>query len=1844
MLSTRRIAIAATIGLLVQSLVGSGLASAAGGTPAQDEAGALAAAHTGGQRVELLGRRTETGQVFANPDGTFTLQEHLRPHWVKRSNGVWVDADPTLRRSPDGTVSPVATTVSMTFSGGGHAPMATMSSAAGTMSLTWPAALPVPVLDGNVATYPEILPGVDLRIVADVDRFTHIFVIKSRAAARSPAVRRLTVGIDLGGLRLRPGAGQALEAVDASGTAVFRGLSPLMWDSTDKVAAARGIATDPKQAPVAATLSGGSLVLEPDPAMLDDPKTPFPLYIDPEWTPVSGPKSHWSVLRQSDPSTSYYDRSSIASSDSTYGMMRAGFNDFEGPTYRDRSVWQMNISAVRYMHINTAKFVLTQQWSGAACTDGTKRWTDLRHLNSTFSSSTTWNTSWNSNGSGWGATLSSSAAIKRAGYSCKPDRVEFPVTAQVAADAAVGSNFLWVGLRARSETDKYSWKRYKNDAFVEITYNRYPNAPAPVAGAATDGKPCATGTSRPWVTTGTPTLAAKHSDADNGQATLTTRFYWWPLGGTRPADTATTGVKDYPGSNGANATPTLPAGQVLDSTTYVWQARTFDGIDWGQFSAPCEFTADTDPPNKPSSVTAGFYNASTSTGGPGIADTFTFNPPATGANEVTGYIYALDGGINPAAGVSVDTVDPNTFVGTASIAPTHDGTTALNVWTKDRAGRPSDGYVTFTMQVSPGGLAAEYTFEGASPTADVTNHGNNLASLPAGATIVDGRTSSAADPNKALSLNGSGYAETASSPLESVANGSPVNVRTDANFTVSAWVRISSAGTVDQTAVAINGTNTAAFVLGYGSENKWVFRMAESDLATPQVRSAVSSAAPTTNKWTHLAGTYDATTKKLTLYVGGVAQPTTATLTTGFNATKKLSIGAQSIGTTHPKPLTGAIDDVRFYNSIVNPVEIQRLAAPRKPVVTVLSAVPVPVGTGPQVKFDSLGDTNVTVFRHSLNFPLPNLTNNAVGGAYTHTYPAVTTASTQTIRARAQDANNLQSDLVTVTVQSIASTVSLTGVITDAAGNPIPGAAVSLNPGGLTTTSAANGSYSFTGFTAGTYTVSAVAGNRCAVTGNTDVAVNGATTVNLALVAQVRDAFGYSCGDGTGGYTNATTLLPISGDEGITQVSLPFTMPFYGQPTTAVWVDVNGLVLAANQTHPHADDAAALPNPSAPNSVIAPYWADLEIDSSSGVYTLASGSAPNRSFTIEWRNVFPHGDPAHRFGFETVLRENGAISFAYTGIGDPVEAGANAVVGIESQGGYAGLTYLADEAALISGGSVTYSYPTNPGTLPSATISGTVTAGGAAAAGTVVILDPIGLSTVTDATGSYRFDALADGAYHITAQTCAESASADVTIAGGSVVSNLAIAQGLDAFGYVCSVASAPWIPADTTVLPLSGDDQRIPVTLPFAVPFYGQSISNVWVETNGIVYFTQPVGTYPDNPALPTAEPTGFVAPLWDDLVIGATGSVRTTTIGTAPNRQVVLEWRNASFFTDSTTFVSFEVLLSENGKVTFNYLGLTNDLGRGAAATVGIEGTDGTSYLSYLHDEPKLLDGEAVTFTYPGTQGVGLATLSGAVTVGGAGVAAPLTVLLAPSGLRTVTDTLGRYQFVGLMPGTYTVTAYHCGRSAASAPTAVNTDVTVPTLNIAAATGSSGNYSCAENTAAFVPGDTQVVLSGDDVGVTVTTPFPITVYGTTSSTLWLSSNGTAHPADPGTWVPDRTAFPDAAAPNSVVAPFWDDLMLTGSASIFTKTTGTAPNRQFVVEWRDPSFWSDSTSHVTFEVVFSENGQISYRYGTSSNPLAQGSTACVGLENATGTVGFTYGCSVPVLVSGRAITFTPVA
>ncbi|WP_238016040.1 PQQ-dependent sugar dehydrogenase [Dactylosporangium sp. AC04546] len=474
-----------------------------------------------------------------------------------------------------------------------------------------------------------------------------------------------------------------------------------------------------------------------------------------------------------------------------------------------------------------------------------------------------------------------------------------------------------------------------------------------------------------------------------------------------------------------------------------------------------------------------------------------------------------------------------------------------------------------------------------------------------------------------------------------------------------------------------------------------------------------------------------------------------------------------------------------------------------------------------------------------------------------------------------------------------------------------------------------------------------------------------------------------------------------------------------------------------------------------------------------------------------------------------------------------------------------------------------------------------------------------------------------------------------------------------DSFGYTCSASPRTFVPADGTVLPLTGDDNLTQVTLPFGFKFYGTTYTSAWVDTNGRLSFANQGVSATEHGAIPSAAlPNSTIYAYWSDLVVDGSASVRTAVLGTAPNRQFVVEWRNPYQYGFTSRRLNVEAILYENGDVVTNYGGIDNTAEAGASATVGIENATGTVGLQYSNNTSALQNGIGVLFKSPGGGSEPppvTGTVTGTVTNQGTGTAVSgATVTLSPGGTSTTTAANGTYTFTNVAAGSYTVSASvgsggACGGGGASAPVTVSSGTS--TVNLALTQGADAfGYTCADGTRAFIDADTPLTLTGDDNIVQVTTPFPVKLYGQTYNSAWIDTNGKVSFVNPGAANADHTTLPTTAAPNATAYPFWSDLVVDGSSSVRTGVIGTAPSRAYVVEWRNVFIYGNTSRRLTFEAVFYENGDIAFAYKDLDNAFEQGSNATVGIENAAGTIAYQYSNNQPTLQSGKGVLFHPPA
>jgi hypothetical protein len=134
------------------------------------------------------------------------------------------------------------------------------------------------------------------------------------------------------------------------------------------------------------------------------------------------------------------------------------------------------------------------------------------------------------------------------------------------------------------------------------------------------------------------------------------------------------------------------------------------------------------------------------------------------------------------------------------------------------------------------------------------------------------------------------------------------------------------------------------------------------------------------------------------------------------------------------------------------------------------------------------------------------------------------------------------------------------------------------------------------------------------------------------------------------------------------------------------WVSTNGFVLASstNQTNSRPTPAA-IPGTSAtvvPEDFVAPFWANLELGPTGGVFWQVTGAAPNRELIVQWSRMRVVGQPTSELSFQARMHQAGAVSFEYQTVTLPMPVAA---VSIGYQGPL-GLGYAYGATANADGG------------------------------------------------------------------------------------------------------------------------------------------------------------------------------------------------------------------------------------------------------------------------------------------------------------------------------------------------------------------------------------------------------------------------------------------------------------------------------------------------------------------------------------------------------------------------------
>jgi hypothetical protein len=601
---------------------------------AADIPSARVAARLSGNRVEALSERTETSTTWVSKDGSLTTELTAGPvRFQDEATEGWRDVDLNLVRDANGAVAPKAHPRGLRLAGKTGAPAASLRTAQAAkatdlvtlgegdqqITLQWKGGLPAPKLDGTRAEYVNAVPGADVVVEATRTGFEQFVEIKQRPTADGYTY---TLPLRTKGLKVTQQKDGGLLFTDKKSMKQAVMPAPVMWDaSVDKVS---GEHTNRARVAMKAVKAKGGvdLVISPDEKFLADPRTKYPVTVDPSTSSLGnvfdtyvqqGETVDWSAdveLDLGNPGTTNGDGTP---------RIAESFISWNTEPIQDALVLDAKLSLWNFHSGNVDCTAQPWEvWSSPAATTAS-RWTNRPVMTAKKATST--------------------ETKGNPGCTSAPDGwINADVDTLVQEWASAKATRGHMGLRASSDTPTAQWKRVNsanaasNPPKLVVTYNYRPRTGTKQAA----GPPFFSYGGAYTVNTATPTLRDRFVDANGDKVNGTFQIF----------DNATnTQVGDVIVSpyvpSGQVASVTVPGGVLTNGKTYKFRTSPYDGAHYNLgWSAWKTFTVDTAAPSAPTGITSTDYPSSAWVKGAGQAGVFNVTPPTADHNWLE---WSLDG-------------------------------------------------------------------------------------------------------------------------------------------------------------------------------------------------------------------------------------------------------------------------------------------------------------------------------------------------------------------------------------------------------------------------------------------------------------------------------------------------------------------------------------------------------------------------------------------------------------------------------------------------------------------------------------------------------------------------------------------------------------------------------------------------------------------------------------------------------------------------------------------------------------------------------------------------------------------------------------------------------------------------------------------------------------------------------------------------------------------------------------------------------------------------------------------------------------------------------------------------
>ncbi|MFG2733012.1 DNRLRE domain-containing protein [Streptomyces canus] len=648
-------------------------AQATGPAEAQDEASAVLMARLQDRKIEVLSERTADSTTFALPSGELETAAYAGPIRVKQ-DGEWKDVDTALSDT-GADLTPAAAVADIAVSDGGDTDLASVTKGKESFGLGWQDKLPTPTVKNSTASY-DLGSGQTLSVTALAQGFSENIKLAQQPDGDAVSYR---IPLDLDGLKLSQADSGHLLLKNGDGDLVAEAPAPMMWDASKDPASGESAHQEQVATKVETADDGAqTLVLTPDQDFLTTAQ--YPVTVD--------PTSTLAVTTDTWVQTPDYTDSQVSSTELKSGT-------YDGGSDIARSYLKFDVSKFAGKHITDTNLALYSYYSSTCSTSGAG--TQVRRITSSWSSSdVTWGVQPSTTTTG---AVTSTAAKGYSSTDCPAGTVNFDIDAIVQAWASGSANY-GLQVRGADESDSLTWRRFRSanyasgDTSVEphltVTYNSYATTSAlaisPSSVNAYSGKR--------YVTTYTPTLSAKVTDADGSSVKAQFEITNDPSysGETSYSYTGTSGSV----ASGGTAKLTIPSASQLAGAHLRMRVRGYDSTDYGAWSSYIYFVPNVAKPAAPS-ISCAAYPQDTWTTKASGAVTCTLD---TSSGDGQGYLWGLDDAATPKS--VYDTADGNGGDPlTISITPGEDWH-KLYAKTIDSGGNISTTATTYAFGVGDG--------------------------------------------------------------------------------------------------------------------------------------------------------------------------------------------------------------------------------------------------------------------------------------------------------------------------------------------------------------------------------------------------------------------------------------------------------------------------------------------------------------------------------------------------------------------------------------------------------------------------------------------------------------------------------------------------------------------------------------------------------------------------------------------------------------------------------------------------------------------------------------------------------------------------------------------------------------------------------------------------------------------------------------------------------------------------------------------------------------------------------------------------------------------------------------